>query len=167
VNFFSAQPNGPAPREHCNCVTAVLLAVAAVAAAALQASDGQHQHQTTRTSSGFGSNLQSCSTLTAGCVLWQALLSAHSASVSWKQAYLLLPQGYDTTGLPSYHIVACSNSTGAAAAAVSGHVGLLVVDFDDTITEKDTIGALMTAAVEANVKVWILDSWKTLSAWSA
>jgi 2-hydroxy-3-keto-5-methylthiopentenyl-1-phosphate phosphatase len=36
---------------------------------------------------------------------------------------------------------------------VSGHVGLLVVDFDDTITEQDTIGALMTAAVEANVKV--------------
>jgi hypothetical protein len=25
--------------------------------------------------------------------------------------------------------------------------------FDDTITEKDTIGALMTAAVETNVKV--------------
>jgi 2-hydroxy-3-keto-5-methylthiopentenyl-1-phosphate phosphatase len=32
-------------------------------------------------------------------------------------------------------------------------VGLLVCDFDDTITEKDTIGALMAAAVEANVKV--------------
>jgi hypothetical protein len=41
----------------------------------------------------------------------------------------------------------------AAVVVVSGHVGLLVVDFDDTITEKDTIGALMTAAVEANVKV--------------
>lgn len=35
----------------------------------------------------------------------------------------------------------------------AGNIGLLVVDFDETCTEKDTIGALLGAAVEANVKV--------------
>jgi hypothetical protein len=51
------------------------------------------------------------------------------------------------------HHAAAAAAAAAAAGAAAGHVGLLVCDFDDTITEKDTIGALMAAAVEANVKV--------------
>jgi hypothetical protein len=35
----------------------------------------------------------------------------------------------------------------------AGHIGLLVVDFDDTATEKDTIPVLLNAAVEANGRV--------------
>lgn len=57
------------------------------------------------------------------------------------------------SALLQHHTPPAESSTSHAAAAAAGHVGLLVCDFDDTITEKDTIGALLGAAVEANVKV--------------
>jgi hypothetical protein len=91
VNFFSAQPNGPAPREHCNCVSGIQqLAVAAVAAAALQAIDWH----TIPPDNAYKlwSEQQNFATATVRCVLQLR----HTASTTMKLANTLLPKGTST-----------------------------------------------------------------------
>ena len=51
---------------------------------------------------------------------------------------------------PGEGIVCCGHLNSFFALHCAGNIGLLVVDFDDTCTEKDTISVLLNAVVEAN-----------------
>lgn len=118
VNFFSAQPNMPPPREQ-----QLLLCVT--------------------------SRVQSLCCSTQQLPVVPALLDAAACgqAAACMAAWCSRSASADRPRLRTQLRCRCASCRHA------GHIGLLVVDFDETCTAQDTIGSIIGAAVDARVRV--------------